>query len=145
MVDEESINKNNLASNQQMLQQKYIDYQLLEEQLKKLEEQLNTISDNILELKYIHNSIGEISELEKDKTILCPVSNGIFIKAKIIDSKVFYVNVGNNIVVKKNIEESKKLIDLQKQEMTNSKETLLDNIHNLNEKLVELEQELMNY
>jgi prefoldin alpha subunit len=131
---------NLLKKREQELSQKYIDYQMLEEQLKNIENQLKLISDNLLEIKYITESIDEISKLEKDRIILSPVSPGIFVKAKIQNPGTFYVNVGNNVVVKKNLEESKELMSIQQNEMKNSKEILLENINILTQKMIQLEK-----
>lgn len=127
---------------QEELQQKYLDYQKYEEHLKKLQDQHTQLDEQLLEIEYIKKSIDELTETDEGKEMLCPMSNGVFVKGKIQKPDHFLVNVGENVVCKKSPEETKQLMDKQKEEMENNKEHLKQEIQNLQANMQELEQHL---
>ncbi len=95
-----------------------------------------------MEINYIKNSLDELSEIKEGKEILCPLSSGIFVKAKVQKTDEFLVNVGSNVVVKKDLEETKKLMDSQEKELEESRESLTQKYYEIYTGLQELQQEL---
>ncbi len=124
------------------LQQKYMEFQMYEEQLNNMQKQFDQLEENLLEINYIKNSLDELSKVEKGKEILCPLSSGIFVKGEIKKSDEFLVNVGSNVVVKKNLEETKALMDKQKKELEGSKENLSLKYNEYYSRYQELKDEL---
>ena len=102
---------------QEKLQQNYMMFQKLQEQMKQLQENTEQINNKIEEVRKVISDVSEISALEKGTEILVPVSNGIFITAKTEDTKNFKVNVGAKTVVTKDKEGVKKLLLTQKDEL----------------------------
>ncbi len=116
---------------------------MMDKQIKKIEEQLRLVSEQFLELEYIRQSIGDLSEVKKGKEILCPISSGIFVKAKITDPENFFVNVGSNIVVKKDTEGAQKMMESQAAEIEKTREALVEQYNQLALKMQEIEKELV--
>ncbi|MGM5482481.1 MAG: prefoldin subunit alpha [Nanobdellota archaeon] len=129
---------------QQELQQKYYEFQMHEEHLKKYKEQYAQIDDQILEIGYLKKSIDDFIKVESEKKILCPLSNGIFVKAKINKPTDFLVNVGENVICSKSPEETKELLDKQKLELEDNKQHISEQLANIEERMNELEKELKN-
>jgi len=99
-------------------QNKYLQLQLIDQQARQLQQYLQTFDQQLLEIKSVINSINELSKLKKGDTILAPIANGIFIKAKLEDNKEVRMNVGNNTVVAKSIESAIMMLQGQEAEIT---------------------------
>ncbi|MFT4282978.1 MAG: prefoldin subunit alpha [Candidatus Woesearchaeota archaeon] len=91
----------------------------MEETKKKLQDLINKMNQSLKEIEDIKSSVKELETL-KDEEILAPIANGIFIKAKIIDSKKLKVNVGNGVILEKTINQTIKLLDKQEKEIKES-------------------------
>jgi len=128
---------------EQALQAKYMEMQMLDQQIKQFSQQLQSLDVQALELDSVIGSLGEISEVEQGTEILVPISGGIFLKANIQNTKELFVNVGSGTNVKKNIPDTKALLKEQIQEMNKHRDTVLKHIEELTGKAKEIEQELM--
>ncbi|MFA6889141.1 MAG: DUF5320 domain-containing protein, partial [Candidatus Woesearchaeota archaeon] len=61
---------------QQNIQEKYLEYQTLEQQTKQLQEQLQTVAKQLEELEGISDAIQRIEQTPKGTEILVPLSSG---------------------------------------------------------------------
>jgi len=102
---------------EEMLQEKYIEMKMIEEQMKEMQQNAAALEQQLFELITVKQSLDDFKKTNKGNEILAPISPGIFAKAELKDSKEFLVNVGANIVVKKDIESTKKLIGSQVEEV----------------------------
>jgi len=128
--------------NEKELQQKYIEFQMIEEQLKQATEQIQELNNKMLELDYLKKALDEYTGLKKGSEILAPISSGIFIKAKIQDNEKMLVNVGHGTVVEKDIDGTKKLLDEQAHEIEKIRVKLLTTASTLSIKSEKLENQL---
>ena len=104
-------------TNEEELQQKYLQFQLLQQQLEQVNEHLQMLNQQNAELDISVNAVAELSQTEVNNEILAPIANGIFLKAKLTDNKKFIVNVGSDTTVEKTIPEVIKLLEEQKQQV----------------------------
>ncbi len=111
--------------NQEVLQKKYMEYQMLQQQIKQLQQQLQQFQQQEVELSSLSQSLDDFKKLEKGADTLVPISSGIFAKAKLSDNEGLLVNVGANTIVKKSVEETKSLISKQSSEVKKIQEQLL--------------------
>ena len=116
------------------------ELKMLDSQARMISQQLEGVDSSILEIEYLKNSLDELKLVKKDSEILAPMSNGIFVKASIHNVDKLLVNVGNNVVVEKSIEETKVLLDEQAKEMMTMRETLIGQMQKLEDRLMELEE-----
>ncbi|MBI4919228.1 prefoldin subunit alpha [archaeon] len=112
---------------------------MLEQESKRLEEQLNSINQQVIELISLQGSMNDFKET-KEKEILSHFGKGIFFKSEITD-KDFLVNIGAGIVVKKSHDEAIEIINRQVLQIEKLKESLIAQIETINAKLVELVEE----
>ncbi len=101
------------------LQQKYLELQLINNQMNQMQQHLNLIEAQILDLKHLENSLEEIKNVKEDTEILVPLGSGTFIKGKLIDNKEVLMNVGANTIVKKDLEDAISIIKNQEEELKN--------------------------
>ena len=99
--------------------------ELLEQQAMEIHQQLQTVEKQMQDLDKVVEDINEISK-EKNKQILVPIHNGVFIKAKLEDSENFMVNIGSNISVKKTKKDTQDLLEQQREELSNYKQQLIN-------------------
>lgn len=113
---------------QTALQEKYMEYQMLEEQLKQVQEQIQTLHKQKEDLHSLQDAVHKIAETKEQTELFVPVSSGIFVKAEIKENKEFLVNVGNNVVVPKSIPDTIALIQKQKKELETYEKTMMQNL-----------------
>ena len=101
------------------LQQRYMELQLLDQQIKQTQQQLGLLEQQIAELAGLEENLDEIEKVKTDSEIFAPLGQGVFIKASIKDNKEVLMNVGPNIHVKKKIPEAIEVIKAQKEELQN--------------------------
>lgn len=115
-----------------------IQMQMMAQQIAQLEQQLGAINENITNISSIREAIVDICKAKNNTEILAPVSNGIFIKAKLIDNNSFLVNTGDGTTVEKNKQEVLQILDDQIIQMNNVELELTNNINKLNIQLSKL-------
>lgn len=93
------------------LQEKSIQLVLLDRELKKIEEQYKIIDQYMNNLELTKENLDKLKATKKDGEILASISEGIFVKALAIDNDKVLINVGKGIVLEKNIDEAKQVID----------------------------------
>ena|SRR3989344_3746066 len=99
------------------LQRKYFEFQLLDQQLKQIQEQIFLIQQQIQELESLNANLDSISKTEKKSEILSPLGAGVFIKTELKENKEVLMNIGAKTAVLKTIPDAKKLIALQVNEL----------------------------
>ncbi len=72
------------------------------------ENQVALLENRRVELLLIKASLDDLKE---NSDLLIPLGAGIYANAKLSNSKEFLVNVGSNVLVKKSLDEVKKMID----------------------------------
>lgn len=124
------------------LQTKYVEYQMIEQQLKQMQEQLVKFEEQIEEISNISAQLGELKETKPSTETLVPVANGIFMKGRILDPDELVVNVGAGVAVKKTVDETKQLLDEQAKEIMNYRVQVAAQVDQMRTKAQEIEQEL---
>lgn len=120
----------------QLSKEKQMELQVLDTQARMVGEQIDRVENSLLEAEYIKNSISDIENVKKGTEILAPLSNGIFIKAKIEDNTKLLINAGKDIVVEKTPAETRELLDVRIKEMTEVRDKLLSEMQKIEDKLI---------
>src|SRR3989338_1923538 len=85
----------------ELLQAKYSELQLLAQQIKQVQKQIQAVDNQMGEAAIITQSLEDFAALDPGAEILVPVCNGIFAKATLVENKQVLVNVGSDTVVQK--------------------------------------------
>lgn len=131
-----------MTETQQALEQKYMEFQMVMQQLERVREQLHKTDERIAEVGFVIESLKNFSTVEVGSEILIPVSNGVFAKAKITDTSKLLVNVGADTVTEKTVTDSLDMLAQQKQRIEEFRMRLSDVVQRLYEKSEELKSEL---
>lgn len=91
-------------------QEKMMQVNMLEQEAKQFEQQLMYIEQQIMELRLLSLHLDEIKKAKPKSEILASIGRNIFIKTELA-SKELYVDIGAKTVVKKEIDETKKIIE----------------------------------
>ncbi|MBW2990932.1 prefoldin subunit alpha [Candidatus Woesearchaeota archaeon] len=95
----------------------YLQLQMLDQQIRQVQQYLQTFDQQLVEIRNVINSLKDLSKLKKGDAMLAPVASGIFVKAKLEDNEEVRVNVGSNIVVAKSVEDAVKMLEEQEAEI----------------------------
>jgi prefoldin alpha subunit len=100
------------------LQEKYQQFQMLQQQMEQINEHLQLLNQQNAELDISCNALTELGKTELNKEILTPISDGIFLKAELKNNKTVVVNVGSDTTVEKTIPETVVLLQNQKRQIS---------------------------
>ncbi|MFC1741151.1 prefoldin subunit alpha [Nanoarchaeota archaeon] len=127
---------------QKELQKKYLEYQMMEQQIKQLQQQLEKMEAQTMEISTVDQSLEDISKAKAGDEVLVPVSGGIFFRTTIKETGQFLVNVGSGVVVDKNIDGTRQLVQGQAIEIDKYKEQVMQQLALTLAKYQEMENEL---
>ncbi len=131
-----------MANNQKELQKMYLELQLLDEQMKQVQKQAVALDEQLVELNNTLQALDDFNKTDIGTNILVSLSPGIFTNAELKNNKELFVNVGNNIIVKKNVAETKELLKKRLDAISKYREAILVELQKMNAKAVNIEQEI---
>ncbi len=102
-----------IMADQKELNEKYFEMQILEQQLKQVNQQLLSVDNQLLELQRIKDNLDDLAKTKKDTELLVALGGGVFSKAELKDNSTVLMNVGANIIIEKDIASSKEVINNQ--------------------------------
>ena len=109
---------------------------MFEQHIENLRQQLSAVEESLLYLDSINLGLEDIKN-SKGKEILASIGKGIFVKAQLL-SEELTVDVGGNNFVKKDIPETKKLIETQIKKLQDIKKELEEKIEEVSKGMINL-------
>ncbi len=134
-----------VKTKEELMQRKYLEYKMIEQQVKQMQEQLEKFETQSVELHNVKQYLGDLHTTPKGTEILVPLTNGIFVKTSLVDAETLLVNVGSNVAVKKTNNDTKAMVHEQIAEIEKYKLKLLENLSMLMAHAQHIEQELSSY
>jgi len=131
-----------MEDKEKQAQEMYTEYQMLDQHIKKMQAQLEAITNQLMEAASTNNAIDELDKIKSGKEIFVPISSGIFVKATIKETSDLLVNVGAGAVVQKDRASAKKLIQNQIDEMKKIHERMVSELGKMAGRAGEIEQAL---
>src|SRR3989344_3559872 len=102
------------------IQKKYLELQILNMQIKNVQEQFISLQQQLNELNNLEVSLTELKDVKNNKEIFSVLGSGVFVKSKLIDNENVLVNVGDGVLVKKKLNEALDLVKLQANNISGS-------------------------
>lgn len=90
-----------------------LNYQILQENLKHLNKEINVLDQQLRMMQMLSANIEDIKGGKEGSEIFAEIGSGVFVKAALKGTSEMLVNVGANIMVSKPVDEAKNLIDEQ--------------------------------
>lgn len=98
-------------------QEKYVEFQMLQQQLEKIGEHVSLLQQQEAELDISQKAIAEFGKTSLQNEILVPIADGIFFKAELLENQNFLVHVGSDTVVEHRAENVLQLLEKQQEEI----------------------------
>lgn len=95
------------------LNEKYMELQILDQNLKQVNQQLVQLDGQLLELQRIEGNLDDIKKTKKGTELLVALGGGVFSRAELKDNSKVLMNIGSNIVIEKDVPSSKEVIGNQ--------------------------------
>jgi prefoldin alpha subunit len=115
---------------QKEIQNKIMEINLYENKLKQLEQSLNFIDQQIMEQQMIQFNLDELKKSKKGQDMLFPLGKNVFVKGKVEGHEIM-INIGGNVVVKKDEEKAKEIIERQKLQLSSLREEIAKEIEKI--------------
>ncbi|MEK6937769.1 MAG: prefoldin subunit alpha [Nanoarchaeota archaeon] len=128
--------------NQEELQQKYAQFQMIQQQLEEVNRAQESAQEQRAELDISIKAVEEITKTPPGNEFLAPLANGIFLKGQIVDNKKLVVNVGSNVTVERTPAEVIKLLQKQQEETLQQVVEIQAILAELNSEMMKIYQEL---
>lgn len=106
---------------------------MYEQQIRQLQQQIQAVDQGIVEISTLSNGLEELKGSE-GKEIFAPIGRGIYAKTKLL-SEELTVDIGGGNFVKKNIDDTKKIISEQIKKLQDVKKDLNDNLEKLGKEI----------
>ena len=107
-----------------------IQLSIMEQKAQQIEQQLQLIDENLIDLERLKDGLDELKNA-KGKEIFASIGRGIFVKAKIDDEEIL-TDVGGRNFVKKDLSETKKILDEQSSKLSVVRDQLLQELQTMN-------------
>jgi len=133
-----------LEEKEKKLQKLYMQFQVLEQHIKQMQQQAAALNAQLLDLISTTHSLDELKNVKPGTEILVPISSGIYAKGEIKDNSHLIVNVGANITVSKNLDDTRKIVETQAEEMKELQKQALEELQILTNQAAIIEKEMNN-
>jgi len=94
------------------------EYMALSQLAEEIQREISLAQSLAAEIESTIATLRNVSALEGAKEVLIPLSAGVYMKALVNKQEKFLVNIGSNILVEKNLEETIETLNKRKEELT---------------------------
>ena len=130
------------TSEQQSQQQKYLQFQLLQQQIEQTSQQLEVMAQQYAELEISQDALKQLKKIPKNSEVLATIAPGIFIKTSLKDNQKLIVNVGASTTAEKTVPQVIEMLEKQKKEMEKTMMQSDASLQALSQQAMKLYQEL---
>jgi len=120
---------------------KILQLNMLDQELKKLEQGAMEIEKHLYELQLTQNALEDLRS-KGNSEVMIPLAGGIFVKGKIEDASKVLVHVGNKILAKKSIGDAKKILEKQMDKMMDNKKIVEEDLNSIVREMTALEEQV---
>ena len=99
------------------LQHKFILYQLLQQRVEELKQQIEMLQQKNMEMETTKFALGEINSMKEGNDVLVPLGSGCYVYGKATNSKKILVDIGSGIMTNKPAEEAKNIVEEKREEI----------------------------
>ncbi len=128
--------------NEEELQNMYMEFQQLRQQIKHGQQQVDSIEEQILSMESLMHNLEDLKSVAPETEMLSPISEGLFLKTALKDNKELIVNVGAGVAVPKSIDETKELIKSRIEQGQKHRDAMMEELQSMVMLAKKAEQEL---
>jgi prefoldin alpha subunit len=108
----------------QGMNEKYMQFQFLEQELKQLQQKKQVIENQLVEFTNLGDNLREIKNFKEGSNMQTPIGSGIFLKSELKDKSNVLVNIGSNLVIERSIDEARETVKKQSEELKDIQEKI---------------------
>ena len=105
--------KENVMKNQAKIQEKYLELKFLEQKINQVNEQILELEKQSLTFNLLSENLEDIQKTKTGEKIFVPLGSGLFMKSQLKDNKEVLINIGSDVLIKKDISEARVFIKEQ--------------------------------
>lgn len=125
------------------LQKKLVEFQILDTNLKMLQERVDIVNQKLEELQKTRAAIEELKDTKPNKALI-PLGSGNFVYGSIENCEDIIVGAGSDVAIKKKREEAIKILDSRIKEFENSLNDIIKQSSAFVFQLEKVQQEIEN-
>ena len=96
---------------QEALQERYLEMKLIEKEADKMKTSLSSAEEQLHDTQHTIAALDDISKVKSGEEVMIPLANGIFARGIIQNTKTLLVGIGAQVVVQKDVEATKTLLE----------------------------------
>ncbi|MEK6812764.1 MAG: prefoldin subunit alpha [Nanoarchaeota archaeon] len=100
------------------VQKKYLEFQLIQQQLEQLQQQHLLAQTQVTQLRVVKDALEEVQKTPLKNEVLAPLGAGVFVKTTLQENAKVLMNVGAKTAVSKPIGEARGIVEKQMTEVT---------------------------
>ena len=127
---------------EQEIQRKYMQLQLLKQQLTALLEEKNIIDEKVSELLTTSNALNELGKIKEKEEIWSPLGSGALVRSDIKDKEKVLVSIGSDIAIKETRTNALEILQERLKEIIEVDKELSAEIEKFNTQIMKLEPEI---
>jgi len=131
-----------MDNNKKIMQQKLLEYQLLQQHIENLQQQLQFLNQQVIEIAKLNEDLSSLENSKQGKEIFSQLGPGIYVKADLKESKNVLFNIGSGILVNKTVKEANSLLGKQQEEIFRSITELEEQFKKVFDRVQELQEEI---
>lgn len=129
---------------EKILQRKYLQMQLLKQQLNALIEEKNILDDKITEIVITIDALKKLENVKKGEEIWSTLGSGAFIRSDIKDIDTVLISVGAGVVIRERREKAIEILEGRLNELNAIDKEFVAEINKYNQQINKLETEIQN-
>ena len=129
-------------TDEQAMQQKFVEYQLLQQHIESVQQQLQALNHQSSELSNLKEALSNLNNSKSDQESFSQVGPGIFVKSTVKETKEVLFNVGANVLVNKKTPDAVLSVEDQEKEISNSITELEDQAKKIISRIMQLQEEI---
>ena len=124
------------------LQQNQFEMQILGSQIQQVEQQIQMLGQQTSDLNLLAENLSELNNIEGKNDIVVPLGAGIFIEAKLKESKEILMNGGAGAMTKKSFTSARDILSKQSNDLVGLMKQMEGNLSELYKQLHQKEAAL---
>ncbi|HLD39356.1 MAG TPA: prefoldin subunit alpha [archaeon] len=124
------------------LQEKYIELQILKQQVSSLIEQKHAIDERENELNVTLDALRKLDTVNKGNEMWSSIGSGTFVRSDIKDNEKVFVAIGAGLVMKETVPKSIEILELRLHEFNDINNEVVQQINTLVGRMSKLETHL---
>jgi|GEM_PF-3260133 prefoldin alpha subunit len=124
------------------LQQRFVEFQMVDQQIKVLQQQLHVLEQQATEIARLIDDLEQLKTVKPNTPAFAHVGPGVAVEAIIKDANKVVMNVGAGAMVKKSIPDAQKTLHTQVEEIQHVMQRMQEEVQKLRNHATNLREDI---